>query len=267
MEESNKISHSLNAYCTAEAYVMPTLFQFLQKNYMPTRFKDVIHLSYPLGKDIFYFSYGTIVLWGFLPEEEAEILKELKEYEMNSLDIPEYDELTFSYGNPFKIYQDDVTLSEPSTLTKLAISYGISQSVKLTAFENKIKDTILKTRNLPEELVKKGKIPLTRKQISKKIGGLFLERSSINLHTDILDTPEFFWEYPELESLYRTTTNYLDLRPRVEVLNKRLNIVKELFEMLGGELNHRHSSRLEWIIILLIFVAVLVALFTEVLPL
>jgi uncharacterized Rmd1/YagE family protein len=40
------------------------------------------------------------------------------------------------------------------------------------------------------------------------------------------------------------------------VLYKRLDVIHELFEMLGNELNHQHSSRLEWTIIYLIVIEV-----------
>jgi uncharacterized Rmd1/YagE family protein len=68
----------------------------------------------------------------------------------------------------------------------------------------------------------------------------------------LLDTPEFFWEYPEYEHAYNATARYLDIRPRVDVLSNKLNVIHELFEMLAEELNHKHSSFLEWIIIILI---------------
>jgi uncharacterized Rmd1/YagE family protein len=54
--------------------------------------------------------------------------------------------------------------------------------------------------------------------------------------------------------------NHLDLETRVEVLNQRLDIVHDLFEMLGNELNHQHSSKLEWIIIWLIVIEVMLNL-------
>ena len=45
---------------------------------------------------------------------------------------------------------------------------------------------------------------------------------------------------------------YLDIRPRVDLLSNKLNVIHELFEMLADELKHKHSSFLEWIIIILI---------------
>jgi len=231
-------------------------------------YRDVIHVPFSredgTSGEIFYFSYGAIVFWGLTVEEEQKVLLEVKSFQDASLPIPEFDELTYSYGSPFKIHQDDITLQTPSPMTKLAISYGIAQSVKLTVFENSIRNTIEKTRSLPENLYKKGKISLSLKEIRKKSGELFIERNSINLHSDILDTPEFFWEYSELEPFYRSIANYLDLEKRVEVLNKRLDIVKELLEMLANELNHQHSSALEWTIICLIVIEVVIALLKDI---
>jgi len=96
------------------------------------------------------------------------------------------------------------------------------------------------------------------------MGELFIERNSINLHSDILDKPEFFWVYPEVEPVYTMIANYLDLSPRVEVLNQRLGVVHELFDMLNSELNHQQTSRLEWIIIILIFIEVGITLMKDV---
>ena len=56
------------------------------------------------------------------------------------------------------------------------------------------------------------------------------------------------------------TANYLDIRTRVEILNQRLNVIHDLFEMLGTELNHSHSNRLEWTIIWLILIEVIISL-------
>ena len=41
-----------------------------------------------------------------------------------------------------------------------------------------------------------------------------------------------------------------------QVLNKRLDIIKELFDMLASELHNSHSNKLEWIVIILIMVEV-----------
>ena len=254
-------------YCTAPTYDIARLFQSLQKFGSVQLFRDCVHVLIkedrkPKG-DIFYFAYGCVVLWGFTEEEEQAILGSLKEFEKDSLLKPEMDEFTFVYGDTMRIEEDEISLQTKNTLTKLAISYGLAQSVKLTTFEETIQKTIDNTKNLPEDLATKGKISMSRRDISRKLGELFIERNFINLHSEILDTPEFFWNYPELEPFYRRTAHYLDVTKRVEVLNKRLGVVHELFEILGNELNHQHSSRLEWTIIILIFIEIIIVILRD----
>jgi uncharacterized Rmd1/YagE family protein len=254
-------------YCTASTYDIPRLFQYLQRLGGTQLFRDVVHIQLKEDKhtkgDIFYFSYGCVVCWGFSEEEEKDILQSIKEFEREPLSKIELDEFTFVYGDTIKIEEDEIFLHNKSTLTKLAISHGIAQSVKLSTFEELIQKTIEHTKNLPMNLAKRGKIPLSRKEISQKMGEIFIERNFINLHSEILDTPEFFWDYPELEPFYRRTAHYLDVTKRVEVLNKRLNVIHELFEILSNELNHQHTSRLETIIILLILIEVTIALLRD----
>jgi uncharacterized Rmd1/YagE family protein len=254
-------------YCTASAYDVPRLFQSLQKFGSTQLLRDCVHIlireeKRPKG-DIFYFSYGCVVLWGFTEEEEQAILGSLKEFEKDSRSKPEMDEFTFVYGEVMRIEEDEIILQNKNTLTKLAISHGLAQSVKLTTFEEAIQKTIDNTKALPNDLAIKGKIVMSRKEISRKMGELFIERNFINLHSETLDTPEFFWNYPELEPFYRKTAHYLDVTKRVEVLNKRLAVVHELFEILSNELNHQHTSRLEWSIIILITIEVAIAIMRD----
>jgi uncharacterized Rmd1/YagE family protein len=256
------------SYCTASSFDIPRLYQALQKQGQAQLYRDVIHTQTKEDKrikgDVFYFSYGVIVSWGFTQEEELVILANLKEFEREPLAKVEIDEFTYAYGESMKIEEDEILLQNKSTLTKLAISHGIAQSVKLTIFEDTIQKTIDNSKQLPNTLARKGKIPLSRKEISRKMGELFIERNFINLHSEILDTPEFFWNHPELEPFYRRTAHYLDVTKRVEVLNKRLAVIHELFEILTNELNHQQSSRLELTIIGLIVIEVILAVLRDI---
>ncbi len=256
-----------NAFCTASAYQIKNLFEFLRTQYPTALHRDVIHTELVHeGKfgHVFLFPYGSAVFWG-VPQAKIDILlHSVKEFEIEPNDEIETDTFTFSVSNSPRVVEDEIILPDTDPLSKLAISHGIAQSVKLGIFETAILKTFNSTRNIPQNLAKEGKINLSRQEIRKKMGELFLERATINLHLDALDTPEFFWEYPELEHLYKMMTVYLDVQPRVEVLNKRLDILHELLEVLGNELNHQHSSRLEITIIWLIIIEVILSLLRDV---
>lgn len=258
-------------YCTATSFNIPELLPYLRTHYGVERFREVIHIHYPFeqrievgqeersGKegDVFFFPYGALVCWGLRDDLERKLLQEIRAFEIQQdVDLLEVDILSYHYGEQAAIEEDEITLPNHDILTKLAFSHGMAQSVKLGVFEQTIQKTIHLTRELPEYLAQQGNIRLSRKDIRRMMGRLFIDRSSINLHQELLDTPEFFWENTDLEPYYFKMAHYLDRERRVHVLNQRLTIVQELFDMLAAELNHQHSARLEWTIIILIVIEV-----------
>jgi uncharacterized Rmd1/YagE family protein len=256
-------------YSTATSYLLKQLFEAFKVQHKAQLLKDVVLVE--LGKAesddirvVFFFSYGVTVFWGFEEKEELSILNEIRPFEVQPMEQSEKELMTYSYGSSPKIEEEEIILPDNEPFSKLAVSHGLAQSLKLAIFEMAIQKTIDTTRNIPEQLAARGKIPLSKREIRKKMGELFIERSSVNLHTDILDVPEFFWDHSEVEPLYIMIAKHLDLKTRLQILNQRLDTVHDLFEMLGNELNHQHSSKLEWIIIWLIVIEVLITLFRDV---
>lgn len=261
-----------SCYCVGDVYDIDELAKFLREEGREPKFYDnVIHIRKEneegAGGDVFIFPYGCAIFWGLEEEEEYQILNELRPYVGHPLAFPMHDQSNFHYGNITAIEEEDdeIVLETDDVLIKLSLSHGLSQSVKLESFEESVNQTIEKTRHLPEELARKGKIFMSRKKLSKKIGALFAERNSINLHGDILDTPEFFWRRPRYEPYYLMASEYMDITTRLDILNRRLDVIHELYDILSSELNHRHSSRLELTIIVLILIEVVVVLRNELL--
>lgn len=255
-------------FCTATSYRIKPLFESLKTRFKATLYRDVVHLevgdtSVEPGH-VFYFSYGAIVCWNLSREGIQTFLEEVRPFEHQRSEEIETDEFTYIHDTTAKIVEDEISIPNHDILSKLAISHGLAQSVKLSSFEAALQKTFNHMQYIPEDLAKFGKIPLSRREIRRKMGELFIERNSINLHVNVLDTPEIFWDYPELEPLYRMTANYLDIEKRGQVLNQRQEVLHELFEMLGTELNHQHSSRLEWTIIWLIVLEVILTLLRDV---
>jgi uncharacterized Rmd1/YagE family protein len=154
--------------------------------------------------------------------------------------------------------RNEITLKENGVFAKLSVSYGLAQSVKLNALEKSVSELLKQTSPLQKELAATGTVSLSKKKISKQIGFLFNERYSINLHSDILDTPEFFWRKPSYEPLYLMTADFQDIQVRQNILNHRLDMIHELYTLLSNELNNRLSIRLEYIIIFLIGIEVVI---------
>ena len=93
------------------------------------------------------------------------------------------------------IVANDV-ISFPEKTTKehrLAVSYAIAQSSIVAIFEERIIQKVADYKFIPETLASVGKIDLSTKSIGMMIGEIFVIRHDLNLHSDILDTPDFFW--------------------------------------------------------------------------
>ncbi|MEK6733644.1 MAG: RMD1 family protein [Pseudomonadota bacterium] len=249
------------AFCTADSYQMSHLYKYFKKeDYKLKKFPDVFYTPVNNGH-AFFFSYGCVVFWELSDDEINSLLQKIKNFENDHLPKPNSDSYFIVKGETNKVYQNEIYLtSESGIKEKLAISYALAQSMKLAVFEERVEQTIKKTEYIPKSLAKNGRIPLSGKQIAQKMGKLFIDRSSINLHSDILDTPEYFWDNPELEPIYHMAAKDQDIKQRVDILNKRLNLVHELFEMLSDVFNSRHSSFLEIIIIILISIEIVLTI-------
>jgi len=216
-------------------------------------------------RDVFLFRFGCLVAWG-LPEKRIAVIKKfLESYIKAPLDPDqvEQDDMLYCHGMASSIRKDRVVLVTEKAFERMAHSYALAQSVKLTVFETSVDGTILKSKSIPEEMGRTGRLPrnMDTLTVSKLMGELFVQRCNVNLHTDILDTPEIFWEFDEYEEQYEKCRKYLDLSKRVQILNHRCDIVKDLYEMLQNEVQTEHGNYLEWIIIILIMLEVIVEVF------
>jgi len=257
-----------SSFCPTESYRLPPIASFFRNTgHTVKQYRKVLHISYPHKEyNIFIFSYGCLVTWGLKCTEEKQLLEQLKQFSINPLPTIETGRFVYRYSDHVEMATherfniDIIILESDNVQLKLAISYGIAQSIQLESYEGAVQKTIEQNSHYPEELAKKGSISLSQKEISRRMGQIFLARSSINLNSEYLAAPEYFWEHPSFEDYYNMSEKFLDISRRVATLNQKLDVLHELFDMLTSQLQHRHSNMLEVVIILLIFVEIVINL-------
>lgn len=238
-------------------FIFPELKIHLSHSHEVTGAKGVIRLKLQEG-ECFIFDYGVLIFWDVASNERHSLLTELKDFVITPSVKVLDDDFTYStQATVAALRNDHIDLPVDSALTRLAVSHGIAQSTKLSQYEYAIQNTINSTAYIPENIASTGRSGLRRKELAKLRGLLFLDKSNINLHFDLLDIPEFFWENPELQSYYTMISEYLEIKPRIELLSKKLETIQDLLQMIADELNHHHSSFLEWIIIWLIAIEII----------
>ncbi|KAK3987027.1 hypothetical protein QBC44DRAFT_129427 [Cladorrhinum sp. PSN332] len=228
--------------------------------------------------EMFVFSYGVVVFWNFTERQEKDILADITFAENESnvtlatrpLDEMDFEteEFHFEYSPDVKrprVFNDMITLLPKSDhMVKLTISHAIAQSTKLCFFEERMSETMLDAQHVPKRLALTGELNMTRTEIVKILGRLFKSRVDINLSSNILDVPNFFWDSePTLHPLYVAIRDYLEIDERIKVLNERCRVFLDLAEILADSVADAKMSYITWIIIILILISIIVTV-TEV---
>ena len=240
------------AYCLAQSFNIAAIANILSGSNLIRIIKNTLLIEDEFAWSVI-FAYGAVVHWNIDTDKQNALDMLLLKHAKNPHPTPEKEHFTFTLFCPAtRIYEDSIEIESDDPVTIFALSHGMAQSIKLASFEAYAILTINNTRYIPKSLAEKGRINLNSRNIAKIRGQLFLTKSDIFLNYDLLDTPDFFWEYPEYESFYAITANYLEIAQRTEILSKKLETIQELFDMLADEQKHRHSLMLEWIVIGLI---------------
>mmetsp|Transcript_35320 Transcript_35320/g.82482 ORF Transcript_35320/g.82482 Transcript_35320/m.82482 type:complete len:386 (+) Transcript_35320:93-1250(+) len=242
----------------------------------------VLHLQLFGRKDVFLFRFGALVCWSMQKSERDSAKDWLRPFMQRELAPKDVEEEHMEFvverrtdleagddeemgdssddGKNGPVRQDQIVLTTDEPFELLAHSYALAQSVRLGVFEITVSRSIERTRTIPEQMAATGEVALDHNNLSKEMGGLLMLRCDVNLHTDILDTPEIFWDEEKFEPHYVACRKYLDVDKRVEILNQRLVVLKDMYDLLQNGLNVKHGNKLEWIIIILILLEVLLEL-------
>ena len=120
--------------------------------------------------------------------------------------------------------------------------------------ERTLESEFAKMRGVSEGMVQTHFTPLTVLHAaifnaSKELHELRYELTSGGLQKDL---PDILWEHEHLEGLYDTAVEHFDIPARVDKLNARINYHFDFLHTIGEYVRHKHSSRLEGIIIAII---------------
>lgn len=226
----------------------------------PSMTAAAARLAYDVA-EMFVFSYGVVVFWNLTEKQEKDILADLAfaTSSVTGSPIPlatmplqeedfETEEFHFEYSTEIsrpRVYNDMITLRNGDHMIKLAISHGIAQSTKLCFFEEVMARQMAEAKDVPRRLAITGKLGLKREEVFRILGRLFKSRVEVNLSSNMLDVPNFFWESePTLYPLYIAVREYLEIKPRIQVLNERCRVFLDLAEILSDSIADNRTSRM-----------------------
>lgn len=183
-------------------------------------------------REIFFFREGSVVLWNCPELECSNVLTHLKPFEIDSysraLVQEESDCMAYNY-DPKKAHLSNgnfyLSQSDETPLEKYTFSNALSTSVKLGIWEATLDRYVDSMAYVTEDLKHGTKIKMSRAEVLRKTGELFALRHLINLSSDLLDTPDFYWDREQLENLYSATCAYFSVQRRTKVISAKIEIL------------------------------------------
>ncbi|XP_051942852.1 required for meiotic nuclear division protein 1 homolog [Hippocampus zosterae] len=266
------------AFATADQYNLPTLSVDLTQHgfhevEFPRDASNVLVIRSDAsaktddGSFIFFFREGSVVFWNVEEKMLKKVLRLLERHESQPYEVAlvhwENEEINYMYGEGnTKLEHGNFILSKHSeehdaVLEKFAFSNALCLSVKLAIWEVSLDNFVESIQSIPETLKSGTRVKLSSAEVMQKIGELFTLRHCINLSSDLLLTPDFYWDRENLEKIYDKTCQFLSINRRVKVVNEKLEHCTQLTDLMRSHLSEKHSLRLEWMIVILITIEVL----------
>jgi len=280
---------TISAVCVAESFDMELVANILASHNFklnpdqtPFEVHEVVHArGLSNHGDIFVFPSGTIVTWALpadvvntlatrhlLPAADSPFVADKETETLEFVEDPEQDQSSVTgdvvvLGTRREVHGGDRL---DTTLSKIAFSSGLARSTKLAVLEGSLTRYLESTRSIPDQLRQKGiQQPLSRDLILQWTGELLNLRSQLNHYNDLTDSlPDLFWDSEEkLETYYAKIGRALDVGVRIKTLNDKMTYAQEVVKVAQEVLDisekmssEKHSTRLEWIIIILIAIEV-----------
>lgn len=198
--------------------------------------------------------FGAVSFWNVPGKLRRQFLKELQPYVNSKKPYYPYDEDTkvlVGSGAERVTFEKVYIINLDPGKIKI-ISYVLSQSVALERYEDDIETSLSEVGNIVEGLKATGKAPMSEKELLKQIGRVLSVKQIAVSHLALFDKPDELWESPELEKLYNSMSSEYELRVRFEVLDKKINYLSDISQMLMNFLAEKRNAFLETVIIVLI---------------
>jgi len=225
------------------------------------RYNDPSELFYKTGDDeyVYVFKFGAVCFLNYDAINISAFLQLIKPFCKNLFDNSLTDEFLIAPDSrELRVGFDKIEIPSSADENVLRlIMLNVSQSVALDYYEEQTNKLLVDTNHFTQMLETKGRLNISGKKLKQYIGRTLLLRNRIAENIYVFDSPPETWENEHLNKIDADLKRTFDLQVRVRMIHEGLSIIRDNLELFRGLMQHRHSSILEWIIIILILVEVI----------
>jgi len=210
----------------------------------------------------FVFPFGVIVVINLSQKDEDLILNYITPYLRHPLYSVKNHQLTEMLSISVNPDKEEGVLENIFYVNMLSrqhlelISNVLAKSIILEMYEDTIASNFEYVEPIAKNLLVKGSLNQNANELLKHIGGSLLAEHNMVGKIEIIEKPAFLWEYTQLDLLYEKLIEELEITERQKILDRKLELLSRTAQTSLEVLQHKHASRLEWYIIILIIVSI-----------
>lgn len=215
-------------------------------------------------EQVYLFYFGCVVFLNCTGPMIARFLDGIKQH-VDAGRIPpqlhfreEY-QLEIDPGREAAITNDYAVMQSYNEAFIDIISFVIAKSVALERIEERV-DSVFDEVEVLIANLGKGTLELPDRVMAKLASSILSFKYTSIAHIMVLDKPEITWDDPETDRLYLTMARLFELNPRYQEIKHKSETLLDMTDVFSSISHARRSARLEWIIIVLIFIEILLSL-------
>ena len=201
---------------------------------------------------VYIKDYGSIVFYNCSNSLKHQFLTSILENENYSVEYFNREEFQVYKSENLEVDFNDVYLNNFDIDFLHIIMLNLAQSVALEAYVEKTSSLYESTLVYTKQLEFKGRINLSKIRMRKFIGKTLNIKNTITEELFVFDTSNLAWSNENLSLLDTKLKEELDIEKRFKGLHLSLDTIKENLDLFNELSQHKYSSMLEWIIIILI---------------
>ena len=216
--------------------------------------REASFLLYEVSANSYVYikDYGSIVFYNCNDDIINQFLTKISENENYGVEYFNREEYQVYKSENLEVDFNAISLNNFDIDFLHIIMLNLAQSVALEAYVKKTSSLYESTLVYTKQLEFKGRINLSKIKMRKFIGKTLNIKNTITEELFVFDTSNLAWSNENLSLLDTKLKEELDIEKRFKGLHLSLDTIKENLDLFNELSQHKYSSMLEWIIIILI---------------
>jgi required for meiotic nuclear division protein 1 len=211
-------------------------------------------------KYISFFNFGVVVFSNHTKNEIKEVIDSIEGF-ISEKQKHLSENILLNFGkNKNPIYENEVLVIPDNEIKDeifRIVMFNLSQTVAVDGYARVADSLLQEVKTYASQLARNGKISLSKRNMMKFIGRSLFTRNKIIDNIFIFDSPDIAWEDEMVEKVHKLLVQIFDLNIRLREMELTFNVIDTNLQVFNDSYEHRYSTFLEMVVIILIFIEIL----------